>query len=827
MTESSGGWKRSYQPLLRVTIFAAVGILFSRILDPAAWIWITLLLSAGLAWLITFAWHRFAMASSTLLVAIFAFAGLWHHAHWHWIGPSDIGTWASEDAAPVMLRGTIASQPRWIAADPAQEQFARPRGIRSRFQVDVTDIRQVNRFVPASGKVEVFVDGQVGGLRSGDEIEFCGMLERTAHPTNPGQFDFGDYFRGRRILCWINVDHPDCLDLRVTSLTPMQWMSRLRGDLDQVLWRYLSPEYAPLASAMLLGNRDQLDRMQRDNFLLSGTVHLLAISGLHVGILAGLFLMLPRLGLISRRKGLLLTVIFVLTYAWLVEFRPPVLRAAILITVYCYCRWIGRTPISFNSLALAALVVLAINPTELFNTGAQLSFLAVGSLIFARHWLVLPVSDDPIDRLLRESSSWRERLMHQAGRKLYTAFAVSAIIWLMAVPLVAARFHVLAPIALLVNPFLLIPVTASLILGFGVLLTGWICPPLAAVLGLGCNGSFGLIQATVDACRTIPLGHFWTSGPPLLAIFVFYAAVIVAFLCVRQFRFRSFAAAIVLWWVAGWLVPDWYDYHRAQQRSGLTCTVIDVGHGSCVLLELPEGKNILYDCGSFASTRQASENASAVLWQRRIRKLDAVILSHADSDHFNGLPELADRFPIETIVMSRAMRDQASLTPMIALLLDEIRAQDIDIRLVSRGDRLEINRAVEMRVLNPPLEGSCDSDNSDSIVLEVGWGDRRILLTGDLEGPGMDRLLQTPGHPYELVTAPHHGSKNSRPREFFQWSRPQYVVVSSHRGKNLGLQQFLPEPDRSRVFHTGFDGAVRLEMKGERVAIRTWTSDPW
>lgn len=816
-----------YQPLLRVAVAVAGGIVADRILDVPIAVWLSTAVLFCLIWLVAFRRNQFQLASLVLLACSMVGGAAWHSLHWNWFGQREISSYARLDPAPAMLRGQIITQPRWTAVDQVQQRYSRERDVRSRFVVEVNSIRDSDQYRPVSGMVQLFVNGRVDQLQEGDDIEFCGGLSRIADASNPGEFGFQEFFRGQRSFCWMNVEQPESIHWLKSSRPVAGFMSRLRGRMDQLIWKHVDSEMAPLASAMLLGNRTQLDRLQRDEFMLSGTVHLLAISGLHVGILASLFLLMPRLGFLNRRTSLILTMIFVFAYAWIVEFRPPVLRATILISVFCYCRWIGRRPFSFNSLAFAALVVLAVNPTDLFRTGAQLSFLAVGSMIFARHWLTRNRSEDPIDRLIEKSRSFRERATIHLRQKTWLAFAVSGIIWMVAAPLVACKFHVMAPIALIANPLLLIPVAISLFSGLGIIVFGAFAPPLASAFGWACENALWTIQSVVDFCQSIPGGHWWTSGPMMISVLVFYSVLLISFLRCDGMRFQYFMAAIAFWVFAGWIVPDWNWQRNATKREHMTCTIADVGHGGFVLLELPGGKNMIYDCGCFGSPRKAQQTAVGILWNRRIKHVDTVVISHADSDHFNGLPLLAKQFSIGEVVISDCMKAKSESTEMIERLLNEISDARIPIRTISNGEELPIHSQVDIRVLNPPRKGHGLSDNSDSIVLDLEFNDRRILLTGDVEKKGLDKLLERNSVDYDLVMAPHHGSSHSRPAEFLSWSNPRFVVVSSRRGRNRSLGRFVNEDQATKILHTGYDGAVRLEIRDRRVSLRRWNHEKW
>ena len=808
--------KNSYQPLLRILLAAVAGILADHYFNLPFAIWFVVAVTGLIIW---FQLHRRQMKFDALCLSltIACLSGCWHHIHWNLFSVAEIGQYAKLDSEPAAIQGTVVSRPKWAKAE--LKSWQDDAEFRTRFLVRTTGIRNGNKIEAVDGLVQLFVSGKVEHLSVGDSLQLIGKLKRIPPASNPGQFDFQDYFRGQRTLCWMNVEHPEAIQSIGPKRGNLLDISGLQFQLDALLWRYLPEHTAPLASAMLLGNRDQLDTQQREGFMLTGTVHLLAISGLHVGILASLFLMMPSIGLLPRKASFLITMLFVLLYAWLVEFRPPVVRAAVLISVFCYCSWIGRAQFSFNSLALAALIVLIVNPTQLFGTGAQLSFLAVGSLIFASTWLRPTRSLDPIDRLIEQSRTWREKTFRRSVHKIVVAFAASAIIWTVAFPLVAFRFHIMAPIALLANPLLLLPITSTLICGFGILIFGAWFPWLAGLCASGCHGSLQAITWTVETSEGFSWGHWWTAGPSVIATAAFYLLVVIAFIGLKRVSLPTFMVGIAAWLMLGWLLPNWLHDRVVDKRQDLACFVIDVGHGGCVLLELPENKNILYDCGSYGSSKKAADSCAAVLWHRGIRFLDVVVISHADSDHLNGIQDLLDKFAIGQIwVPPHMLSDQSR---PVRSLLSAIQAKQIPVQVVTEQvdvQQLLDAKGVQLTVLNPPaathFETASDkpeSDNSLSIVLSITYRQHRMLLTGDLENQGLQRLLDRPTESYDVVMAPHHGSLRSRPTEFLAWCQPQAVIVSSGRGKNESWPTFAG--DETEIYHTGRNGAVQVRMK--------------
>jgi competence protein ComEC len=814
-----------YQPMVLVFCALAAGILIDRALDLSAGIYVCVAVVCGLAWFSIFftraaeerprrGYFRVAWMSCILLLAIAAVGAIWHHADWNWVGHNNIALYASEVAQPVCVEGRVISEPRWQAVeedgDPMQ---AIPAVDRTRVVIKPIRIRNALDWETVSGKVDLVIHQKCDHVRSGDRVWIFGTLVAISGPSNPGQFDFRSFYRSVGKSAVLHAFYPDAVEViqPAGNWTGSQLLPFLRRKMNEIAWRYVPPEQAGLASAVLLGNREQLTSSRRELFLLTGTVHLLAISGLHVGILAGVFFFFFRVGLIRRETFLWATILFVCFYAWLVEFRAPVSRATILIVLMCVGRMKGQSILSFNWLAAAGCVVLLINPSDLFQIGPQLSFLAVATISFGREWLFWPPSSDPIKRLIANTRPFHVRLVNWLGRQTRAAFLVSGLIWLVAMPLVAIRFNLIAPVALLINPILLLPIAIALYGGLGVLVFGWFSPPLAGLCGTICGWGLGTIEQLIALASGVPAGHSWTAGPTVTAVVCYYVGVFFLAVFPRtRVSAKWFLLATFLWLVFAWWVPD--AIHAVRQRQSernLAVTFVDVGHGTSILLELPDGRCMLYDAGSLGSSSFAARNISSVLWHRRIEHLDAIVLSHADVDHFNAVPELCEKFSVGVVYMSAPMREHAFTTTK--RLVDVLQSHGVRIETLAKGDHL-LSRPCNIEVLSPPVFGTDDSDNSNSVVALVSYENRRVLLTGDLESNGLDLLLSAPPIDVDVLLVPHHGSMDSAPRELTRWCEPEAVVISGSSKRIDPEVEAIFEDSGARVFRTDRDGAIRFEM---------------
>jgi competence protein ComEC len=253
------------------------------------------------------------------------------------------------------------------------------------------------------------------------------------------------------------------------------------------------------------------------------------------------------------------------------------------------------------------------------------------------------------------------------------------------------------------------------------------------------------------------------------------------------------------------------------------CGFVSVGHGSAVVLELPDGQVWLYDAGRLGSPRAGARSIEAYLRSRRIARIDARVLSHADIDHYNAVPELLKKFAVQTIYVSQQMFRED--TAPLHVLRHAIAEAGLPIEKLAAGDALVAGDCVA-RVVHPPRDGVEGNDNAQSIVLSVEYGGRRVLLTGDLEGEGARQLLAGPPLDCDVLMAPHHGSARSDPAAMVSWSTPEWAVISGGDAAAVSgnVYDALMGP---RALNTANTGAIRARLSAQRVDVQAWRVNPW
>ena len=805
-----------YQPLVVVLAALCVGILLDRVVSCSMFVWLIAGVGCLVGWLALTFLRRDLGGAVLILGAIVALGGARHHGHWSSFSANEVAAFAGEEPGPVCVEAIALKGPRSVAPPPFDPMRVIPTGERTKVLVELTALRDGGVWVPVSGKAMLTVDGQLLGVYAGDRIRVYGKISRPQRVDNPGGFDQTTYLRGSRQLCRLWTSYPDC----VTVIEAARfrggrwWIERLRADARRTLRQNLTPGRSELASAVLLGAREEVDSEQTNTFVETGSVHLLAISGLHVGIVAGVLLLFLRMLPLSRSTVFWIVVGWTVCYTLLTDARPPAIRATILVVILCYAR-LRRQPASpWNSLAAAGLVVLMMNPTDLFSTGVHLSFLAVATLMcVSPRWFIGARSDDPLDRLIEHSRTPVERVVRWFGLKFLRLLVACTAVWLVTLPLVASRFHVVALGSVLLNLVLWIPMTATLVSGFLVILSRWFLPLAVPVFGWVCGGSLWALEGMIELAHLLPGNPVFVAGMPDWWLIGFYGLLgMGVWMGAHVHPMRRWAWGCFVVWLGMAVVLG----HRFAPRDELICTVVSVGHGAAAILEMPGGPVMLCDAGRMGSPIGGARDISGCLWSRKIKRLDAIVLSHADVDHFNAVPELLRRFRVGAVYAAPgAFEGNRGSVRALREALDE---HSVPIREVIAGDRFRVGGAV-VDVLHPPEGSFGEHDNAASIVLSVEYAGRRIILPGDVDEDGLDLLLRSRRRPCEVLVAPHHGSLKTDAPALAAWCSPRWVVVSGYHEPRIEPVAEEYRAAGAEVLYTGDVGAVTvvLDVDGARV----------
>ncbi|WP_437227975.1 DNA internalization-related competence protein ComEC/Rec2 [Planctomicrobium sp. SH661] len=810
-----------HRPAVAAVVAFGVGICLDRLFPLSLWIWISLTL---LSLLIAIRACRRATKdrpessargrlASCCVLLLFIFTGATRqHLAWNMRSADDISTWCSSVPEAARVRGIIS-----IPIEMTESKFG-PR-IPSWMEVDRSTtlltceaIEDGEKWVPVSGLTRMTVSGHLVHVRVGDRVEVLGQLSQPRPPSHPGGFDFPDFLRRQGIGSTLRVEHPVAVRKLGAAAGPgwtlARWRESIRNQCNQIFFSQLDPEQFGLASSLLIGDRTMLTDELQDQFAQTGTMHLLAISGLHVGILIGLILSLCRFANLSSRESAATLMVMILLYVFITDLRPPVLRAGLLALIAVVGTLRGDRIDRMNALAASALVLLLWNPADLFDIGAQLSFLAVGAILWSLGWMKQPEPREvKLSDLLNEQSRLQQWI-RRIRKYVLETYKMTAAVTLATLPITMATFHLVAPVGILLNILLIPYIAVVLALGYLLMFGGLILPVSAPWLAIPFSWSLSLLQWSVEWGQKVPWGHHYIPALPAWWLIPFYILLGLAWPLLGTDRTARWGfKAVLCWCVLGLLVP-----FVPRQRDSLRCTFLSVGHGLASLIEFPGGETILYDAGTIGDGERATRAVTETLWSRGIHHVDAVVVSHADHDHFSGLFGLLERVPVRTLFISRQFLDfqQQGVRDLCELAF----RKGIKIQLLQAEDRLKLGKSdpsnTRVEVLYPPQETGSRSDNANSIVVAMEFAGRSILLTGDLEKEGLADLLKMDPRKTDVLLSPHHGGKVANVLKLYEWAEPTYAVVSSGDQLLPSLQNI---PQTCTLLNTAACGTVTFEIK--------------
>jgi competence protein ComEC len=616
----------------------------------------------------------------------------------------------------------------------------------------------------------------------------------------------------RQIRSILRIQEPDAVSV-LPQEPGFDWdrsVDAVRRRAHHVLDHYLGAQKARIAAALLLGSRTELPEETRIAFAETGMMHVLALSGINVGILAALVWFFCRLMLLSPRTATILALAAVFGLAVISGGRPPIVRATVFLSIATLGRLFSRQTDAINILGLSAMVILAWNPSDLFDVGAQLSFLAVMGILIAASWSGLWNDGTP---LAPDESQLENRFGRMAPilkTMLWRYLSLMIAIWLLTAPLIAAEFNLISPIGILLNAFLVPLVTGILWSGYVLLAVGAWMPLIAWAFAFPMEAALSVLLETVDWGAGVWLGHFDVAGPPLWWLCGYYlllAGLYVSWPKIERPIFTGLVS-VLCWTALGLALPAW-----PHAPKGLRCTFLSVGHGSAILVEFPSGKTLLFDAGALDDGERAFEVIRTALWERGITRLDAVALSHSDLDHVNAIFKLSEEVPIGTVLVARSFFQ--SPQEVVPYLVMKLKAHDIPIRAVGADDRLVFDPLVTVEVEHPDPRKSYRHNNANSLVIRFTLAGRTLLLMGDVEREGLVDLMAREAGKIDVLQSPHHGSRTANTPEFVRWADPTVVVACTGLvpGRTEELESLYGES--VRLLTTEDNGAVTVEMTRE------------
>ncbi len=653
----------------------------------------------------------------------------------------------------------------------------------------------------------------------GQRVELLGQVFLPTPPRNPGEYDYKGYLQRQMpsVRCLMTVAHADNVTLcGVSRRNPVYRSIYTLGNvLNNMIYLHTFSNSAPVISSMLLGNRVALPGETIDNFMKTGVIHFIAISGFNVGIVVFTIWLPLRLLRVNQTLSMGIVLFVVFLYVLLTGLNPPVLRAGIMVVAFLGSFMVRRQWDITSGLFTAIFFILVRNPADLFNVGFQLSVLATFGIVYG---------SSRIEGRLFKVALFVEALQVKAERGrlfflkkyLRKSFCVSLAAWLATMPITAYYFHLFTPGICITNLIVFPLFWIITICGIILLTLGMLCPPLAAASAWLASYTDIILESLVSFHASIPYSYFYVIGPSPAEVVVYYLFMLSLLFC------GYLSLDVVRLAIFGLLSTNVFFFSNVLKfpNNSLQVTCLHVGHGSAIFIQFPNGKNMLYDVGSWQNHDGGRYVVSPFLWERKVKGIDLLILSHEDEDHWNGLPALAERFSIKSVYSQQHLFESKKGQEILSLL----NKRRIPVAVVSSGELLSGFEPAVVKILHPlPWYPGVTTSNDNSCVLKIEYLGHSVLLCADIQVQGIAALTANSKElKADVLQIPHHGSFASNLDVLLNAVQPLYAFINTSEGVVSDKTIASLQSRHITVLQTHREGAITFTVDSRGITPTTF-----
>lgn len=694
------------------------------------------------------------------------------------------------------LLGTKRIHAGVVVSNPVEERD------RLVFTVRLID-PQSRRMLPY--RMRVYAESLGYFPRHGDLVALNGSVRIPSPARNPGGFSSRQFLRRKGIHYLMYTSPGGVHSMGHSLVSPFRQLilSPLQALCVSTVQQHLAKPHSCLLLGLTVGQRGDIPEEIRTIFSDAGIIHILAVSGLHVGILSFFLIMVFRSLRMRFGTALAMTCMLMVLYALLVDLRAPVVRATIMFVFIMLGLLMQRRILPVNIIACSAVLILAFRPQDIFDAGFQLSYAATFSIVIFHQ------------RIRAGFPGWM-RAQRTVDRFLVVPFSVSLAAQLGTAPVVAFHFFrcsLVAPLSNIVMvPFVFLAIPAGL-----VMIAAGVIHPLLGRICAGASWCFlSCIMRLSDVLASIPYSAVWVRRPGALFFFLYYATLLALVVARRKRRIAALCVMLLIAVNVTLATKLWTALHPRMRVHFL-----DVSQGDAIVLELPDRNVVVVDGGTRNVFVDYGDRVLLpFLRSKGIRKVHTVVITHPDADHYGGLLSLLEHMEVGCLLVN----GEQKATMLYRLLLESAADKGVPVFRIHRGQVVHVGRTA-FYVLHPPYDQArrSRSSNERSIVLKCGYGMESFLLTGDYTGP----LVPIPSRRLaaSVLKLPHHGAPLAGVHPLLSHVEPRIAVISVGRGNPFGHPDALVRNAlRSQgitVFRTDVHGAISIGTDGRRLFTRT------
>jgi competence protein ComEC len=731
---------------------------------------------------------------------------------------SDISHYVTQDRQLAILRGTVITDIRHEDRDVWEFGRFLPSNPSSSFYLNIDQIKTETAWASITGKVRINSSASLTKIFPGDRVEIYCTLSRFPNASNPGQFEIARYMKRKSVLFGATVNSTGGVKLLSTGSSPLTKLRyKLKTLANQALFSdsQIESENAGLLAALLLGTRSNINTQTYEAFRKTGLSHFISLSGMHMAILAAILWWACRFTGLPKPWRAAICIVLIVAYVLAIPPRPPSLRAAIICCFFFLSVIVRRKPNSLNTLSLAAIILLLAQPASLFQPGWQLSFSCVAGIILFYKKIEHFITSHTTDRIPffnREHEKFPAIVFHVFCTKGRDLLAAGLAAWIGGSGVMLYHFSSITPLACVWTVTVYIFIILILPLGYFKILLAHVLPTVSMLLAIILDYlSEGLIRL-VNLIAQYDFSQIVIGKVPLIIIAGFYVFLILLRFwhapkpLLRKTVLVSMAVAIVF---------SLITIKHASKRSGdLELTCLDVGHGQAIAVFFPDGTNILFDTGSLSAKNCGASIVVPFLQTKGISKLDAIIASHEDIDHINGIPEVISRYKTASVFANAAMLNRIESSSKIRHLNNCLSEISSPLKPIADAPGKYIT------AIWPTNEVCIDpkiSTNNKSQVSMIEYAGKKILICSDIEIFAQTKIFEMyPDLTADIIVMPHHGSNSNLLENYAEKLGAKTAIISCARKR---LQTTWHPTTRIKLYNTPTHGAITIKIKKNAAMI--------
>lgn len=636
--------------------------------------------------------------------------------------------------------------------------------------------------------INIKMSQDIPSIKYGDSLYIEGEFKQPEEARNYKGYNYKQYLKTKKIIGTVELEK-----VKILKSSNGSFIHNIQKYIRDTINGTLTDEEGNLLLAILLGDKDKLSEDIQESFKTSNLSHMLAVSGAHVSyIILGLTYVLQN-SIIGKKNGKIVCIIFLLAFMAITNFTPSVTRACIMAILTLLSSIIYRKSDVYTNISVAALITLIFNPYSLLDLGFQLSYGGtIGIIIFIKR--------------IQEKKSNSKVINYIKQMALVSIYANIIII-----PIMMYHFNTVS-FTFIISNIMASPILVIIVItGFLFIITSITAKPLTRLIAIFIKPILSILIKISQICSKLPFSNILVVTPYMFNVISYYAIILY---CIKSKKNNK--CKIIIGLLIVLILINFIIYIFPQK---LRIFFIDVGQGDSTLIITPDKKTVLIDGGGSDSFDVGEKVLLPYLLDRRILKIDYVLISHFDTDHCGGILTIMEKVKVKNIIISEQAEHSENYERFKKLMIHK------KIRLieVKKGDKIKIGRYSEFKILFPTSRLLSENPlNNNSIVAQFNYNNFKMLFTGDIEKLAEQQILKAEKAEIraDILKVAHHGSKTSSIPEFIKAVKPKIALIGVGKNNTFGHpnQQTIKnlENIKCRIYRTDLQGEIiiKIDQKG-------------